>query len=297
MSENFKRYLNCYEWETTLPGSGKVLKYKPITTGQIKRLLLYSDMEDNKSIESALDNLISECVVSEGFDVKELYLPDRFYLMIEIRCATKGYKYTFQTRCLKCNSQSQNTVDISTLPVKKLGKNDNLLEVKIKAPEKEKQVIKKGKLELVTNDAPVVIENVSTNEIKDVINDKKLPWNYVKLNDNVSVTLSPLTRGIELACEEMLKDKELTDEQRDVEMSLLGYAMAIENIITPAGVEENITLENKIFLIENITPPEKEILDKWFNDNLFGIDFKFKVKCIHCSEETERVIPLQDFFY
>jgi hypothetical protein len=69
---DFKKYLNVYEFETTLPGSGEVIKYKPITTGQLKKLLIYEDDDDPSIIEEALDDLITSSVISEGFDVTDL---------------------------------------------------------------------------------------------------------------------------------------------------------------------------------------------------------------------------------
>lgn len=295
MSQNFKRYLNCYEWETTLPGSGKVLKYKPIVTGQIKSLLMFSDSEDDNAIENALDKLIQECVTTDGFDVKGLYLPDRFYLMVEIRNATKGSKYNFQSKCYNCDSQSMHTVDLSKLPLKKLEIDKSELEVK-EFVKNEKPVQKKGVLEIV-NEKQENTEIKSDKKISDIINTEKLPWNYVKINDNVSVTLKIMTRQMQFEVGEYIKGKELTDDQKDIETNVLTYAIAIESIITPDGVENDLTLEDKVYFIENITPPEKELIGAWFEKNSFGLDFKFNVKCIHCGNEVEREIPLHDFFY
>ncbi len=296
MSQNFKKYLNMYEWETTLPGSGKVLKYKPIVTGQIKSLLMFSESDDDNAIENALDKLIQECVTTEGFNVKDLYLPDRFYLMVEIRNATKGSKYTFQSRCYSCNSQSMQTVDLSKLPLKKLEIDKTELEVK-EYVKNEKSVQKKGVLEIVNEKQENIDDIKNDKKISDVINTEKLPWNYVKINDNVSVILKLMTRQMQFEIGEYIKGKDLDDEQKDIETNLLTYAMAIESIITPAGVEMDLTLEDKLYFIENITPPEKELIGSWFNKNDFGLNFKFNAKCIHCGNEVEREIPLQDFFY
>lgn len=283
MSDNFKRYLNFYEWETTLPGSGAKVKYKPITTGQIKRLLLYGEIDDSTSIENALDTLISECVVTEGFNIKEQYLQDRFYLMVEIRNVTKGYKYTFPSNCFMCDSQTHQTVDLSKMVVKKLNKNVTKEDVKQTVKPTSK---KKGKLEL--------IEDVTTPVVSKTVD---VPWNLVNINDNISITLNILTRQMQEDIMELLKDSELTEEQKSAEMNILGYAIAIENIITPEGVETDLQFQDKVYFIENLTPMEKEKIDDWYVKNSFGLDFTFKVKCIHCGDETERVIPLDSFFY
>jgi hypothetical protein len=285
MSENFKRYLNCYEWETVLPGSGAKIKYKPITTGQIKRLLLYEDMDDAVAIENAMDNLVTECVITEGFNIKDLFLQDRFFLTVEIRNVTKGNKYTFPSTCMECGSQTFQTVDLAKLPVKKLKKDD----ITIKLPIQEAQPKKKGKLTVVETKPETEKTSVKKEEIK--------PWNYIKINDNIGITVKLITRKLQEAVMTSLQDKTLTDEQRLVEVNLLSYAGAIESIITPAGVETDITFEDKIFFINKLIPSEKEKIDEWYISHDFGIDFKFKVKCIHCGNEAERVIPLENFFY
>ncbi len=115
---DFKKYLNVYEFETTLPGSGEVIKYKPITTGQLKKLLVYEDDTEATVIEDALDDLVTSAVISEGFDVTDLYLQDRFFLLVEIRKVSKGKLYQFNITCPECNSQSLQTVDLETLPIK-----------------------------------------------------------------------------------------------------------------------------------------------------------------------------------
>ena len=42
---SFKNYLNVYEFDTVLPGTGAKLKIKPITTGIMKELLLYESAD------------------------------------------------------------------------------------------------------------------------------------------------------------------------------------------------------------------------------------------------------------
>ena len=51
---DFKKYLNVYQFETTLPGTGELIQFKPITTGQIKKLLVYEGSENLNIIENIL---------------------------------------------------------------------------------------------------------------------------------------------------------------------------------------------------------------------------------------------------
>jgi len=116
----FLEYLNIYEFETTLPGSGETIRFQPLTTGQLKKLLVYENETDIMIQEDALDNLICSCVTSENFDIDNLYLQDRFFLLMEIRKKTKGEKYDFTYKCPKCESQILNSLNLDDLKVTKI---------------------------------------------------------------------------------------------------------------------------------------------------------------------------------
>ena len=119
---DFKKYLNVYEFEVVLPGCGQTVKFKPITTGQLKILLVYENETNEMIIEEALDSLISSSVISDGFDIKTLYLQDRFFLLIEIRKKTKGELYKFSNRCDKCGSETLQNINLNDLKVTHLNK-------------------------------------------------------------------------------------------------------------------------------------------------------------------------------
>lgn len=125
MSIDVKSLLNTYEFKCNLPGTGEEITFKPITTGQMKKLLIYEKSTDPFVIEDALDDLISDCVITEGFDIKKMTLQDRFFLLIEIRRKSKGDKYTFKHKCEKCKQEIINTIDLSLLEVKKVDPDAN----------------------------------------------------------------------------------------------------------------------------------------------------------------------------
>jgi len=282
---NFRKYVNFYEFESELPGTGKLVTFKPITTGQIKRLLLYETSEDMDSIEKSLDNIISECVIDEDFDVGELYLQDRFYLLLEIRKATKGNTYSFQSRCSKCESQSAQSVNLSKLEVKKLPKEVLAKPVEKKKTSKVIPMKKGGKLILDDNE-----------EIKnDVLQESDR--NIVKLDDKLSIRVTYLTRELQKEYKEYLSTlPDLTENQKMIEESTLSYAVTVKSIVTPDGEETDLTLDDKIYLIENIPSKSVEIISKWFEDNDFGVDFSFDVVCAHCEHKERKEIPLENFF-
>ena len=123
---DLKKYINVYTFEFELPGSGEVIKYKPITIGQMKSLMSYNT-DKKYVIENALDSLISSSVESENFDIKELYLNDRLAILVELRKATKGSKYQFQYKCPSCKSQIMSEIDLNRLKIDKINKDRNPL--------------------------------------------------------------------------------------------------------------------------------------------------------------------------
>jgi len=122
---NFLDYVNVYEFECQLPGSKKVVKFKPLTTGQIKRLLTYENETNYVVQEQALDDLISSSVSSEGFNMDDLYLYDKMFLLMEIRKKTKGEVLEFKFDCPKCKSQSLNRVNLDELELTNLDSEEN----------------------------------------------------------------------------------------------------------------------------------------------------------------------------
>lgn len=118
----FYDFVNVYDFNCELPGSNETIQFKPVTTGQLKKLLTYENETNYVVQEQALDDLIMSSVLSEGFNIDELYIYDRLYLLIEIRKKTKGEFLEYQLTCPKCNSQSLNKVNLDNLEIKKLDK-------------------------------------------------------------------------------------------------------------------------------------------------------------------------------
>ena len=118
MSGNLVQFLNQYEYEYVIKNTGKTIKFKPITTGQIKNLLTYEGSDKISVMEEMLDDLITGCVITEGFDINKLNIQDRFDLLIAIRMKSKGEVYQFVVKCPKCNFETINNVELDKLEVK-----------------------------------------------------------------------------------------------------------------------------------------------------------------------------------
>lgn len=133
MSDNkpkFYDFVNVYDFSCELPGSKETVQFKPVVTGQIKKLLTYENETNYVVQEQALDDLISSSVSSEGFNLDEQYIYDRMFLLIEIRKKTKSEVLEFQVTCPECNSQSLNRVNLDTLELNEMDENmDKVVEL------------------------------------------------------------------------------------------------------------------------------------------------------------------------
>lgn len=112
---NLKKYLNVYDFRTTLPGSGKEVNYKGVSTNTIKKMLVYQNEDDPLKEEEILDHILEISVVDKDFKAENQILNDRYYLIVKIREATKGSMYTFQYKCPNCKSESVQNIDLNDL--------------------------------------------------------------------------------------------------------------------------------------------------------------------------------------
>lgn len=126
---SLKKYMNSYEFETTLPGNGQKIKYKGISTNTLKKLLMYEDEKDPIAIEKVLDDIIETSVINEGFDIDSLYNLDRYYLFTRIRIASKGSIYEVRYSCKKCKSQNLERIDLEDVFIKKPKKINNKIKL------------------------------------------------------------------------------------------------------------------------------------------------------------------------
>ena len=241
---SFKDYLNTYEFESILPGSGEKLKFKPLTTKEMKKLLTYEGSEDYESVEKMLDMIIENAVIDEDFNIDNLYLQDRFYLLVDIRKKSKGENYEFEYDCPDCGSQNYISFSLDDL-----------------------------KVDYLSNDID----------------------NKVDLTNEVSVYVWFVTRGEE---KEALENTENHEKQnrKEAESQLNILTQGIKAVETPEGKEENLSFEDKKYIVDNLTIKNLTNIREWYENNNFGVDFRIKRTCKQCGKEEEASIPLVDFF-
>jgi hypothetical protein len=120
-----------YEFETRLPGCGELVRFRPFTTGQIKKILAFEGETDPVVISEVLNTLIDEVIIGNVPSIHDIFIKDREYLLMEIRNKTKGHFWENQWECEKCKSQNILKVDLSKLPVTRIDKDTIDYECKI----------------------------------------------------------------------------------------------------------------------------------------------------------------------
>lgn len=79
------------EYSTTIPSSGKKVKYQPFTVKEEKMLVLAAESQDTDEISNAVVNCLKNCVVTPtDFNPVDLALFDIEYLFLKCRAKSVG---------------------------------------------------------------------------------------------------------------------------------------------------------------------------------------------------------------
>tara|TARA_R110002012_G_scaffold131021_1_gene283574 strand:- start:377 stop:1084 length:708 start_codon:yes stop_codon:yes gene_type:complete len=81
------------EYSTTLPSTGKRIKYQPFTVKEEKVLVLAAEGSDPDEITNAISNVLTTCITSPAdIKIEELALFDIEYLFLKTRAKSAGEK-------------------------------------------------------------------------------------------------------------------------------------------------------------------------------------------------------------
>ena len=81
------------EYCTTIPSTGKKIKYQPFTVKEEKILVLAAESGDSEEITNGIINILERCVTSpQDFKVEDLALFDIEYLFLKARSKSAGEK-------------------------------------------------------------------------------------------------------------------------------------------------------------------------------------------------------------
>ena len=85
------------EYNTTIPSSGKKIKYQPFSVKEEKVLILAAESQDPDEVTNAITNVLRACITSpQDLRVDELALFDIEYLFLKTRSKSAGEKIKLQ---------------------------------------------------------------------------------------------------------------------------------------------------------------------------------------------------------
>tara|TARA_Y100000034_G_scaffold72823_1_gene87756 strand:- start:141 stop:845 length:705 start_codon:yes stop_codon:yes gene_type:complete len=90
--------LNSSTYELELPSTGEKLKYRPFLVKEQKALMIAQESEDDKQIENAFAQIITDCVFDE-VDPYTMPMFDIEYVFLRIRGKSVGEKVKLNVLC------------------------------------------------------------------------------------------------------------------------------------------------------------------------------------------------------
>lgn len=164
------------EHTTTVPSTGKKVKYQPFTVKEEKILILAAEGESTDEISNAIANVLTNCISSPAdFDVTQLALFDIEYLFL--KCRAKSVGETVKIRVSDPEDQNYSVdkeINVDSIKVEKskghsdLVKITDTIQIKMKYP--GLQFFAEGlKIDSITDSMDTVAKCISSIVIEDEV--------------------------------------------------------------------------------------------------------------------------------
>jgi len=119
------------EYSTSIPSTGKRIKYQPFSVKEEKVLVLAAESSDSDEVTNAITNVLERCVTSPtDFKVAELALFDIEYLFLKARSKSAGEKIKITVSDPEDESFSvEHEINIDKITVEKKEDHTDLIEI------------------------------------------------------------------------------------------------------------------------------------------------------------------------
>ncbi len=117
------------EYSTTIPSTGKKIKYQPFSVKEEKILVLAAEGENLDEISNAIGNVLTNCITTPGVDVQELALFDIEFLFLRARAKSIGEKLHLQVTDPEDNTTVDVDVNIDSIKVERTEGHDLLIKL------------------------------------------------------------------------------------------------------------------------------------------------------------------------
>lgn len=111
-------------YETELPLTKLVVKYRPLLVKEEKIILIATQSDDQNEIRQAVEQILTNCILTENFNFSKMPLADIQYLIIQIRDKSLGGEQTLEYSCNNqindkiCSEKFKLKIDFSKLEIK-----------------------------------------------------------------------------------------------------------------------------------------------------------------------------------
>lgn len=120
-------------YTTTLPISGKKIKYRPFLVKEEKMIILaITETDENLKARNLMDSSLSitqNCVLTPDVDVRDLAIGDFEWLFMKLRMVSKGESVMLNIKCIEPECRSENPVKVNLKDCKVDGNTDNKLDL------------------------------------------------------------------------------------------------------------------------------------------------------------------------
>ena len=121
--------LNTPEYELEVPSTGEKIKYRPWIIKEQKILMMAQEAEDDKEIEAAFANIVSECTFGE-IDPYENPLFDIEYIFLQLRSKSIGQKVQLNLLCPDDEkTRVEHEIDLGDIAVQMTDSHTNVIQI------------------------------------------------------------------------------------------------------------------------------------------------------------------------
>ena len=121
--------LNTPEYELDVPSTGEKIKYRPWLIKEQKLLMMAQESGEDKEIESAFANIISECTFGE-INPYENPLFDIEYIFLQLRGKSIGQKIKLNLLCTDDEkTRVEHEIDLGDIAVQMTDSHTNVIQI------------------------------------------------------------------------------------------------------------------------------------------------------------------------
>lgn len=118
--------LSVPKYSLTIPSTNEVVSYRPYLVREEKILMIASESEDSDQIQTALVDIVSECLDYTG-DINKLTNCDLEYIFLQLRSKSVGETIDIIKICSECDHRNDVAINLDNITIANNDGNDNIV--------------------------------------------------------------------------------------------------------------------------------------------------------------------------